>query len=72
MRKSLLALAALPLLIGNASGSLAVTVRWCNFTSGNSFGVWSLSPCRGMPRQGLSNLVFHGIEATMEKQEWTD
>ncbi|WP_233999921.1 AraD1 family protein, partial [Porphyrobacter sp. TH134] len=22
--------------------------RWCNFTSGNSFGVWSLSPCRGM------------------------
>jgi hypothetical protein len=45
---------------------------WCNARSGNSFGVWSLSPCRGMPRQGLSNLVFHGVEPTMEKQEWTD
>jgi hypothetical protein len=45
---------------------------WCNARSGNSFGVWSLSPCRGMPRQGLPNLVFHGVEPTMEKQEWTD
>lgn len=33
--------------LGELYGTIAHG-RWCNFTSGNSFGVWSLSPCRGM------------------------
>ena len=35
--------------------------RYCNLTSGNSFGDGAVSPCRGRPRQGRSILVFHGI-----------
>ena len=34
---------------GSGQSNLTGDPRWwCNFTSGNSFGVWSLSPCRGM------------------------
>ena len=47
--------------------------RYCNLTSGNSFGAGAMRPCRGGPRQGLSTLVFHGVaKPTMEKREWTD
>ena len=46
--------------------------RSCNFTSGNSFGADALSPCRGMPRQGRSIPVFHGVvKPTVETDEWT-
>jgi hypothetical protein len=47
--------------------------RYCNLTSGNSFGAGAMSPCRGRPRQGRSTLVFHGVaKPPMEKREWTD
>ena len=34
---------------------------YCTLRSGNSLWVGAMSPCRGMPQQGLSILVFHGV-----------
>jgi len=35
--------------------------RYCTLRSGISLWAWAASPCRGMPRQGLPILVFHGV-----------
>ena len=44
--------------------------RYCNLKSGNSLGDGINSPCWGMPQQGRSTLVFHGVvKPTMEKRE---
>ncbi|RMF41583.1 MAG: hypothetical protein D6754_00705, partial [Alphaproteobacteria bacterium] len=44
------------------SGSIlhsSTDARYCTLRSGNSLWVGAMSPCRGMPQQGLPILVFH-------------
>jgi len=51
----------------------AVVVGWyCNLSSGNFVGDCAARPCWGMPQQGRSKLVFHGVvNPTMENRKWT-